>query len=238
MSTIGAFLDTFMLTVNEGIINANLDMGVRPPPFSRSNVLHVFDATITEMQSCGMRIKLSHRMCQDVVCEFPKEVGLVYQVSRLRPIENKGPEEDLMEEDGLFATTLLETVCRLVKVCDQLSMYPLHAACRDTDKPVVEITDCFSGKTALHTLLQCDKPRLSIVKLLLERGAKLLARNANDETCLEIINRKMPQSLAQLKLGRYITLAGLAANALQRHRIPHDFLSIVPKDLLPTLRLY
>lgn len=70
------------------------------------------------------------------ICEFPKEVGLVYQVSRLRPIENKGPEEDLMEEDGLFATTLLETVCRLVKVCDQLSMYPLHAACQDTDKPV------------------------------------------------------------------------------------------------------
>lgn len=76
---------------------------------------------------------------------------------------------------------------------------------------------CFSGKTALHTLLQCDKPRLSIVKLLLERGAKLLARNANDETCLEIINRKMPQSLAQLKLGqRFLHISAVSLKYFYR----------------------
>ncbi|VDM40479.1 unnamed protein product [Toxocara canis] len=265
MSTIGAFLDTFMLTVNEGIINANMDVGARPPPFSRTNVLHVFNATVDELQRYSggdVRIRTEDTLeevedeekCTDFLMLACLQFILL--VSRLRPIENKAPEDDLLEEDSFFASALLETVHRLVRICDELSMFPLHASCQDTDKPVTArfpssfvITMLIragvdvnskdrSGNTALHTLLECDKPRMSIVKLLLERGAKLLARNANDETCLEIINRKMPLSLAQLRLGRYITLSGLAANALQRCSIPRDFLSIVPKDLLPILELY
>lgn len=59
------------------------------------------------------------------------------------------------------------------------------------------------GNTPLHTLLLSNKPRQSIIKLLLDRGAKLLARNQDDQTCLELISTKLPRAIGQLKLSSF-----------------------------------
>ncbi|VDK44335.1 unnamed protein product [Anisakis simplex] len=269
-STITAFLDSFMITINEGIINANVDAAAhaRVQPFSKSNLLHVLNATVNEMEryrNGDVRIRsedtLEETESEESCMNFLMLACLqfILLINRLQSIENKCCEDEEVidvKDSSSFASTLHQSICRLISVTNQSQMYPLHAACRDTDKPVtarfpssfvisrlirsgadVNLKDQ-NGNTPLHTLLECDKPRTSVVKLLLEHGAKLLARNTNDETCLEIIHRKMSLSLPQLKLGRFLMLSGLAANTLQRKRIPHNFLSIVPKDLMPLLNLY
>lgn len=49
ISTIGTFIDTFVLTVNEGIIVANAD-GVRVAPLSRKYVVDVLEKAVYELE--------------------------------------------------------------------------------------------------------------------------------------------------------------------------------------------
>ena len=57
------------------------------------------------------------------------------------------------------------------------------------------------GNTPLHILLSNETEKSAIVKLLLEWGAPLFARNNNDETCFEMIQQKS-NILRNIRIGK------------------------------------
>ncbi|KAL3982887.1 Ankyrin repeats (3 copies) family protein [Acanthocheilonema viteae] len=265
VSTIGAFIDTFILTVNEGIIIANAD-GVRVTPLSRKCIMDVLEKAVYELERFNdgdIRIKtdeITDETDDENRCiEFLMlaSLQLILLIRRLSPADSKltSTVETEADEENID-TSLSHIVTRLTLVSKSLNLYPLHAACHDIDKPVTARFPCACiitmlidsgidvntknslGNTPLHTVLLSSNPRLSIVKLLLQNGATLLARNDDDETCMELISAKLPRATGQLKLGRYITLMGLAANVVRRNSYEAEYKKIVPKDLLEFLDLH
>ncbi|VDO34825.1 unnamed protein product [Onchocerca flexuosa] len=265
ISTIGAFIDTFILTVNEGIIVANAD-GVRVAPLSRKYVMDVLEKAVYELERFSggdTRIKTDEvteetddeNRCTDFL--MLASLQLILLIRRLSPADSKlTPNLETEADEKDFDTSLSHIVTRLAQVSKCLKLYPLHAACHDIDKPVTARFPCACvitmlidsginvntknplGNTALHTVLLSSNPRQSIVKLLLENGAALLARNNDDQTCLELISAKLPRATGQLKLGRYLTLMGLAANVVRRTSCKTEYKKVVPMDLLPFLDLH
>ncbi|KAM3725436.1 Sex-determining protein [Dirofilaria immitis] len=265
ISTIGAFIDTFILTVNEGIIIANAD-GVRVAPLSRKYVMDVLEKAVYELErfsGSDARVKIDEATeetdddsrCTDFL--MLASLQLILLIRRLSPADSKfasNLETEADEKD--FDTSLSHIVTRLTLVSKCLNLYPLHAACHDIDKPVTARFPCACvitmlidsgidvntknsfGNTPLHTVLLSSNPRQSVVKLLLQNGATLLARNNNNQTCLELISAKLPRATGQLKLGRYLTLMGLAANVVRRTNFMGEYKKVVPKDLLPFLDLH
>ncbi|EFO20401.1 sex-determining protein fem-1 [Loa loa] len=266
ISTIGAFIDTFILTVNEGIIIANAD-GVRVAPLSRKYVMEVLEKTVYELERFSggdTRIKTDEiteepddeNRCTDFL--MLASLQLILLIRRLSPGESKLTSnlETEADEKENFDTSLSYMVTRLTLVSKCLNLYPLHAACHDIDKPVTARFPCACvitmlidsgidvntknslGNTALHTILLSSNPRQSVIKLLLQNGATLLARNNDDQTCLELISAKLPRATGQLRLGRYLTLMGLAANVVRRKIYEVEYKKIVPKDLFGFLDLH
>uniref|UniRef100_A0A1I8EFA2 Sex-determining protein fem-1 n=2 Tax=Wuchereria bancrofti TaxID=6293 RepID=A0A1I8EFA2_WUCBA len=265
ISTIGAFIDTFILTVNEGIIIANVD-GVRVTPLSRKYLMDVLDKTVFELErfnSSGMKLK------KDEIFEEPGDdirccnflmlasLQLILLIRRLSHNDSKltvNLETEADEKD--FDIALSDIVTRLILVSKCLNLYPLHAACHDIDKPVTTRFPCACvitmlidngidvntknslGNTPLHTVLLSNNPRQSVIKLLLQNGATLLARNKENDTCLELISETLPRAFRYLKLGRYLTLMSLAANAVRRNWLKTVYKKIVPKELFAFLDLH
>ncbi|KHJ86476.1 hypothetical protein OESDEN_13774 [Oesophagostomum dentatum] len=75
---------------------------------------------------------------------------------------------------------------------------------------------------------------MSVVRLLLEYGAYVLARDAVGRTCLDIIENRNEHLLHPfsfpIRLGKCITLKGLAANTVRRCHLPYE--EVIPQDLL------
>uniref|UniRef100_A0A915Q5P9 Sex-determining protein fem-1 n=1 Tax=Setaria digitata TaxID=48799 RepID=A0A915Q5P9_9BILA len=265
ISTIGAFIDTFILTINEGIIIANAD-GVRVAPLSRKYVMDVLVKAVCELERFSngdTRIKNDEvteeaddeNRCTDFL--MLASLQLILLIRRLSPVDGKLTSNlEAGANEKSFDASLLHIVARLTAVSKCLNLYPLHAACHDIDKPVTARFPCAcvitmlidngidvntknsSGNTPLHTVLLSSNPRQSVVKLLLQNGATLLARNNDDKTCLELVSSKLPRAVGQLKLGQYLTLMGLAANVVRRTGHEARYKEIVPKDLLPFLDLH
>ncbi|EJW79763.1 hypothetical protein WUBG_09328 [Wuchereria bancrofti] len=289
ISTIGAFIDTFILTVNEGIIIANVD-GVRVTPLSRKYLMDVLDKTVFELErfnSSGMKLKKDEifeepgddiRCCNFLMLASLQLILLVgiYSSSSVNSIDVSGLrlmksskirrlshndskltvnlETEADEKD--FDIALSDIVTRLILVSKCLNLYPLHAACHDIDKPVTTRFPCACvitmlidngidvntknslGNTPLHTVLLSNNPRQSVIKLLLQNGATLLARNKENDTCLELISETLPRAFRYLKLGRYLTLMSLAANAVRRNWLKTVYKKIVPKELFAFLDLH
>uniref|UniRef100_A0A7I4YIE9 Sex-determining protein fem-1 n=1 Tax=Haemonchus contortus TaxID=6289 RepID=A0A7I4YIE9_HAECO len=142
-------------------------------------------------------------------------------------------------------------VKRLVKVCHELKIPLLHLAVKENDFAEYEglpshfVVDrllgagvCVNSKdadgdTALHVVVKNIHPRMSIIRLLLDYGAYALARDANGDTCIDIIAKRaepLQPFFHPLRIGKYITLKGLAANVVRRNNIAHA--GIIPQDLL------
>uniref|UniRef100_A0A915CVU3 Protein fem-1 homolog B n=1 Tax=Ditylenchus dipsaci TaxID=166011 RepID=A0A915CVU3_9BILA len=89
------------------------------------------------------------------------------------------------------------------------------------------------GNTALHILLTNSINRPSLVKLLLDAGAPLLARNhksVGGYTCLELIQKFSPTLVQELRIARWLTLKQMAANSVVRHWKDQTILD----EMLPT----
>ncbi|WKY03630.1 hypothetical protein Q1695_004968 [Nippostrongylus brasiliensis] len=166
------------------------------------------------------------------------------------PMHEDEDEEDVVDLCRTSENLKID-VRRLVNVCRQLKTPLLHLAVKESE--VVEydgipshfVVDrllaagvCVNSKdadgdTALHVIMKNAHPRMSIIRLLLDYGAYALARDANNHTCIDIISKRseplQPFSYP-LRIGKYITLKGLAANVVRRNNIAHEH--VIPKDLL------
>jgi ankyrin repeat protein len=72
----------------------------------------------------------------------------------------------------------------------------------------IDFCPTFTGNTPLHILLSNNTEEYGLaVKLLLERGAPLYARNQNDASCFEIIRQKSPNLLKMLR-GIFMIIKG------------------------------
>ncbi|KAK6011648.1 ankyrin repeat protein [Ostertagia ostertagi] len=166
------------------------------------------------------------------------------------PMHNDDEEDDIVDL-CTAANNVKIDVKRLVKACRELKIPLLHLAVKENDFVEFEgipshfVVDrllaagmCVNSKdadgdTALHVMVKNVHPRMSIIRLLLDYGAYALARDANGNTCFDIIaNRAEPLQpfFHPLRIGKYITLKGLAANAVRRNNIAHD--GVIPQDLL------
>jgi len=94
-------------------------------------------------------------------------------------------------------------------------------------------------ETALHVALKNDPPRSNIIKLLLDAGAPLMARKRTNETCLQLMQRQAPEMPRQLRVGRYLSLRQLAANAVMRNLSGlRSFEEILPREVEEFLRVF
>ncbi|CAJ0584315.1 unnamed protein product, partial [Mesorhabditis spiculigera] len=154
---------------------------------------------------------------------------------------------------------------RLVNVCREIGLFPLHLACTSNESQerrgfnefysmfpqqyVVERlveaggrldeVDGPTRETPLHRLITSDSypdGHWQIARYLLQQGAPALARNADNKTCLELIQKHMTLLLENYNAGNLITLAGLAANAVRRAEIPYE--ELVPHELLAMMKLH
>lgn len=94
-----------------------------------------------------------------------------------------------------------------------------------------------NGDTPLHILLSNPIDKHCIVKLLLDWGAPLYARNKNDETCFQLIQKKY-NIMRTVRVGRYIFLKQLAANATKRNNIDKMMINVLPAELDQWLQIY
>lgn len=265
ISTIGAFIDTFVLTVNEGIIVANAD-GVHGTPLSYRHVMDVLEKAVHELERFrdeDPKLKIrdfteepdEESRCIDFL--MLSSLQLILLTLRLSPVDNKltlNPEAEAQQKD--LVNALSNIVVRLKSISKFLNLYPLHAACHDIDKPVTARFPCAyvikllidngidvntknsSGNTPLHTVLLSNNPRLSTVKLLLQNGATLLARNNDDQTCFDLISGKLPHAKDQLNLAPYLTLMGFASNVVRRNIHETEYMKVVPRHLQSFMDLH
>jgi hypothetical protein len=84
-------------------------------------------------------------------------------------------------------------------------------------------------------LLSNSTEKYALVKLLLERGAPLFARNHNDETCFEIIQQKRSSLLRNIHIGRHLSLKQISANTAKRSELNTE---ILPAELKTMLTIY
>ncbi|KAK5970382.1 Sex-determining protein fem-1 [Trichostrongylus colubriformis] len=166
------------------------------------------------------------------------------------PMHNDDDEDDVVDLCTAADNVKID-VRRLVKACRELKIPLLHLAVKENDFVEYEgipshfVVDrllaagmCVNSKdadgdTALHVMMKNVHPRMSIIRLLLDYGAYALARDANGDTCVDIIaSRAEPLQpyFHPLRIGKYITLKGLAANAVRRNNLAHD--GVIPQDLL------
>jgi len=75
------------------------------------------------------------------------------------------------------------------------------------------------------------KPRANIIKLLLESNAPLMARNKEGVTCLQLIQRRIPNVIGQLRIGRFFSLKQIASNAVMRNEAASQQISSLPMSL-------
>ncbi|MFH4974120.1 hypothetical protein AB6A40_000829 [Gnathostoma spinigerum] len=264
IETYGSFLDAFMLTVNEGVIHRDNDRNIRFVAYLPRHVLIVLDKAVSELEefersgSCEYCTAEDIDETQDIATTLENFMLIALQLSLLtiravRNIREISVKVSVLKETQFWFKNIAE---RLVSVCKHLSLCPLHAAVVDTDKMVTSrfpsrfvigmLLECGvdvnamdkQRNTPLHKVLLSDTPRLSIVKFLLDHGAALLARNADDQTCLELIASRASKLLNHIKLGQYITLFGLAANVVNRSNLPSDYLRYLPTDLIHDMALY
>lgn len=94
-----------------------------------------------------------------------------------------------------------------------------------------------NGDTPLHILLSNQMDKYGIVKLMLDWGAPLYARNNNDETCFEIIRKKC-NLMRTIRIGRYISLKQMSANATKRNNIDKITDNVLPAELDRWLQIY
>ncbi|KIH62530.1 ankyrin repeat protein [Ancylostoma duodenale] len=159
------------------------------------------------------------------------------------PMHDEEEEEDVVYFCRASETVKID-VRRFVEACRELKIPLLHYAVKEIDTvefdgmPSYFVVErllasgvCVNSKdadgdTALHVMLKNSHPRMSVVRLLLEYGAYALARDADGKTCLDIINNRNEHLLQPfsfpIRLGKYITLKGLAANTVRRNNLAHE----------------
>ncbi|KAL6740694.1 hypothetical protein Aduo_014028 [Ancylostoma duodenale] len=167
------------------------------------------------------------------------------------PMHDEEEEEDVVYFCRASETVKID-VRRFVEACRELKIPLLHYAVKEIDTvefdgmPSYFVVErllasgvCVNSKdadgdTALHVMLKNSHPRMSVVRLLLEYGAYALARDADGKTCLDIINNRNEHLLQPfsfpIRLGKYITLKGLAANTVRRNNLAHE--QVIPQDLV------
>ncbi|EPB80410.1 hypothetical protein ANCCEY_00507 [Ancylostoma ceylanicum] len=158
------------------------------------------------------------------------------------PMHDEEEEEDVVYFCRASETVKID-VRRFVEACRELKIPLLHYAVKEIDTvefdgmPSYFVVErllasgvCVNSKdadgdTALHVMLKNSHPRMSVVRLLLEYGAYALARDADGKTCFDIINSRNEHLLQPfsfpIRLGKYITLKGLAANTVRRNNLAH-----------------
>lgn len=258
-----AFLETFLHTLNDRAIQMELAGRRNAAPkhdiiafvfervcYELERLFEWGERPLTDLCNCGE--DHVHHSCDDekkrVVLFGLQLLGLMNRLSL--PIHDE-EEYDEFTEFCRAAESVKIDVRRLVNVCRKLEIPLLHLAVKEIDvvdydgMPSYFVVNrllasgvCVNskdsdGSTALHVILKNAHPRMSIVRLLLEYGAHALARDANGETCVEIIASRiesLPLFSYPIRLGKYITLKGLAANAVRRNKIAHE--GSIPHDLV------
>ncbi|KAK6025858.1 ankyrin repeat protein [Ostertagia ostertagi] len=233
-----AFLETFLHTLNDRVVHMD-NAGRRNAPPKQEIIAFVFDRVCYELERLA---EWGERPLSDLCncgedhihsCDDEKKrvvllgLQLLALMNRLSlPMHNDDEEDDIVDL-CTAANNVKIDVKRLVKACRELKIPLLHLAVKENDFVEFEgipshfVVDrllaagmCVNSKdadgdTALHVMVKNVHPRMSIIRLLLDYGAYALARDAN---------------------GKYITLKGLAANAVRRNNIAHD--GVIPQDLL------
>ncbi|CAJ0930094.1 unnamed protein product, partial [Mesorhabditis belari] len=147
---------------------------------------------------------------------------------------------------------------RFLSLSREVNLRPLHVACGNSE-PIPNIIGSFpnmyvveslvragapldemdeQGQTPLHCLLASDEHSIvtaPFVRYLLKEGAPIHARNANDETCLELIVKKTSR-ISKIGIASHSTLFGAAANAIRRAKMPYE--ALIPTHLLEMMKLY
>ncbi|VDN31402.1 unnamed protein product [Gongylonema pulchrum] len=158
--------------------------------------------------------------------------------------------------DQALDITVMRMVNRLARVSKTLKLHTLHVACEDIDIPITNRFPCpviikmlllagmdvnekdSAGNTPLHAMMLSGKARIAAMKVLLEHGAALLARNNNNETCLDLIIAKLPRAVEQLELFDRVSLLERCASVVRRSWREEDYQEIVPCQLWPMLSLH
>uniref|UniRef100_A0A1I7X759 ANK_REP_REGION domain-containing protein n=1 Tax=Heterorhabditis bacteriophora TaxID=37862 RepID=A0A1I7X759_HETBA len=226
-TTLQAFLDTFLHLLN-GNIN-HFDHGRRNHPMKGEIVVAVFEKLCYELERVCILI---------IVIKFIKYGTWFYYVFQLALWGDK-PLFDLCNcgEDHVYNSELEKQKLVLVGLQLLLLVMPAYYVIERLlmAGALVDVKDpC--GDTPLHVLLKNSHTRPSLVRLLLEYGAPLLARDTNNATCIELLQKMPPLAIKNLRLGKYLTLSGLAANAVRRYSIPLD--GVVPIDMLRFIDLH
>ncbi|KAH7729375.1 sex-determining protein fem-1 [Aphelenchoides avenae] len=170
--------------------------------------------------------------------------------ARLTPLsERLPPAPKAVYQPRPACDHLLCVVRRMVKIVEYLGISPLNVACEEKDAADTkrypshfvisrlllagaDVTKADeNGNTPLHVLLTNPKPRANIIKLLLESNAPLMARNKEGVTCLQLIQRRIPNVVSQLRIGRFFSLKQIASNAVMRNEATSQQISSLPLSL-------
>uniref|UniRef100_A0A914XP01 Uncharacterized protein n=1 Tax=Plectus sambesii TaxID=2011161 RepID=A0A914XP01_9BILA len=239
-ATILAFAEIFGYILNERSLTRNAEA---PITLTSEHIVSVLEKAVDEIErGCGEQSPST--VDGDEGCQGRMAVVCLYLVELIGRLE---PGKSLEETD------MLRALRRLVRIgaraCDGSS--PLHAACDEQSSaagryPTARFPSLFvvrrlmavggdvwardgKGNTPLHVVLRNKQPRLSIAKYLLAHGAPILSRSSDDVRPWDIIKLNAVMR-TEMKPGRFLTLKGLASNAIRRAHLPYE--GVIPRDLL------
>ncbi|CAI2351791.1 unnamed protein product [Caenorhabditis sp. 36 PRJEB53466] len=243
ITTLQSFQDTFVMTLNDHVIDHRADRSLRVKP---SLVEYVFNSVCHELervQAWGNRPILEDTECcgHDNCAHVSEEgeikklvlvaVELVNVLDRLS-LPSPGGEEEAKEENVKLNLERLVTICEALRVPllhyaleeksaenpDMLGL-PKAAVLQQLLDMRIDVNAADrDGNTPLHILLRARKLRRSLLRALLSRGAWLYARNKEGVVVMEEMRRMGRMdgwNMSGTRLGRYITLAGITANAMR-----------------------
>lgn len=149
-------------------------------------------------------------------------------------------------------------VHRLLSVFTKLGLNPLHVACeeremRDDMETAPRIPAFFviekllqvgadptkadeNGNTPLHIFLKSSYEKYAIIRLLLEWGAPLFARNHQNEVCFETIQQKA-NLVQNVRIGRYVSLKQVAGSVMKRSGFEAE-MEVLPAELKQWLAIF
>ncbi|CAI5448043.1 unnamed protein product [Caenorhabditis angaria] len=263
VTTLQSFEETFGMTLNDYVNAMHVDRSLR---VSSSWVNYVFEKICYELERVrdwGDKPLQDAECCGENVCPHTSveaeqkklvvaALQLINVIERLSlPSANGDDIEDKM---------IPLDIDRLVKICHILHLPILHYSLEETIgesvdymslpkasvlaqilENNVDTTACDKdGNSVIHVLLKAATIRRSLIHILLENGALLFACNNDGEIVYEQLKEIIiKEKCKDLKLGKFITLAGLAAHTIRRkseNENVENLDDILPAELVPFLR--
>ncbi|CAD6194647.1 unnamed protein product [Caenorhabditis auriculariae] len=264
VSTLQSFQETFAQSLNDHVIHMDVD---RPLRFNVSLVEYVFNQLCHELERLvewGDKPLVEDCCNEDHTTDVDGEkrklvligLQLMLLVDRLS-LPTANMIEEVQDEKELDLD-----VNRFVLASKRLKIPILHLALEESDRQEsqrylfsfrnvgktfverllrenVDVNEMDERKNSpIHVLLDNEQTRMSLIKVLLDHGSYLFARNKEGKRVIDSIRRINSSHNERIPLAKYVTLKGLAASVV-RSKVDHEAaLNLVPIDLRTFLEMH